>query len=355
MRKINYLHAGKIYSGTLENGVIIRQSGNHHADISISRVQLLPPVIKPGKIICVGLNYPPLEKGEPWISPPYPVLFHKAASSLIGFGSTIVLPKISQQVLYEGELAVIIGTRGKNITVDQALKFVAGYTIANDVGAPDVESRCSQWASGKMFDTFCPLGPTMVTPEDILDPGRLFIKTILNGDVVQDSRHRRDLDDFQVAGVGELRHQEGAGPHDRRHQLPSGTRCGLHSTGHMCRIAYPLHHRDGEGTGRHYVANCGPGDRTHKAAGDHRSLGRTATEAAGQGIGQVDEEIAAAGRLQKGAKQHEDKDEGRRHAKRDAEDPFGRQPEGGGHTFDAITLVDDQVRHIRAEIGIKQK
>jgi acylpyruvate hydrolase len=206
MRKVNYLQSGKIYLGTLEGGEIISQSCNRRVAIPVYQVQLLPPVIKPGKIICVGLNYPPLAKSKAWTSPPYPVLFHKTASSLIGFGSAIQLPKISQQVLYEGELAVVIGTRGKNIPVDQSLKFVDGYTIANDVGAPDIESRSSQWASGKMFDTFCPLGPAMVTPEEIPDPGNLFIKTTLNGKIVQDSNTREMIFDvpFLISYISQL-------------------------------------------------------------------------------------------------------------------------------------------------------
>lgn len=206
MRKVNYLHAGKVYSGILEGGEVVPQSCNQHAAIPISQVQILPPVIKPGKIICVGLNYFPPTGSEDWASPHYPALFHKVASSLIGFGAAIVLPKISQQALYEGELAVVIGSRGKNIPVDQALKIVAGYTIANDVGAADIEARSSQWASGKMFDTFCPLGPALVTPDEIPDPGNLFIQTKLNGQVVQDGNTREMVFDvpYLISYISQL-------------------------------------------------------------------------------------------------------------------------------------------------------
>jgi len=206
MRKVNYLQSGKIYSGTLDGGEIISHSCNQRVAIPVSQIQLLPPVINPGKIICVGQNYPPLAKSKAWTSPQYPVLFHKAASSLIGFGAEIVLPKISQQVLYEGELAVVIGTQGKNIPINQSLKVVAGYTIANDVGAADIELRSSQWASGKMFDTFCPLGPAMVTIEEIPDPGDLFIKTTLNGNIVQDGNTREMIFDipFLISYISQL-------------------------------------------------------------------------------------------------------------------------------------------------------
>jgi 2-keto-4-pentenoate hydratase/2-oxohepta-3-ene-1,7-dioic acid hydratase in catechol pathway len=157
--------------------------------------QRAPLEIKPGKIICVGLNYPPPNRSDDWSQPPYPILFHKPASALIGFGEAIVLPKISQQVLYEGELAVIIGTRAKNISMDSALDVVAGYTIANDVGAADIEARSSQWASGKMFDTFCPLGPSLVPSSEVPSPNDLTIKTILNGQVVQKGNTREMIFD----------------------------------------------------------------------------------------------------------------------------------------------------------------
>lgn len=192
MKLINYLHAGKICSGSLNGQIVIPQSCDSLAAISLSEVKLLPPVFKPGKIICVGLNYPPHYSSPDWSPPPYPILFHKAASALIGPDAKIILPKISQRVLYEGELAVVIGMRGKNIPIEKALEIVAGYTIANDVSAADIEARSSQWDSGKMFDTFCPLGPALVTTDEISDPGCLDITTTLNGQVVQNG-HTREM------------------------------------------------------------------------------------------------------------------------------------------------------------------
>jgi len=168
--------------------------------------QRAPLGIKPGKIICVGLNYPPHNRSNHWSPPPYPILFQKPASALIGFGEAIVLPKISQQVLYEGELAVIIGTRAKNISAEDALDVVAGYTIANDIGAADIEARSSQWASGKMFDTFCPLDPFLVPVSEIPNPNNLAIKTTLNGQVVQDGNTREMIFDvpFLVHYISQL-------------------------------------------------------------------------------------------------------------------------------------------------------
>ena len=148
-------------------------------------VVLLPPVRRPGKIICVGLNYPAPGQTSAADIPRYPVLFHKVPTTLTSHGQPIVLPRISQEVVYEGELAAVIGRRGKRIEQADALSYVAGYTIANDVGALDLERRTSQWATGKLADTFCPLGPVLVTRDQVPDPGALSIQTTLNGELVQ--------------------------------------------------------------------------------------------------------------------------------------------------------------------------
>jgi len=154
---------------------------------SLADVEILPPVPRPGKIIAVGLNYRShlAELGEP--IPQYPILFTKVTTSLIGHGKPIVLPRVSQQVDFEGELAVVIGRRGKEISQQDALAYVAGYTCANDVSAHDIEFRTSQWTSGKMLDTFCPLGPALVTRDDVPDPGCLRLTTTVNGRTVQDA------------------------------------------------------------------------------------------------------------------------------------------------------------------------
>jgi 2-keto-4-pentenoate hydratase/2-oxohepta-3-ene-1,7-dioic acid hydratase in catechol pathway len=153
---------------------------------STSDIEFLPPLERPGKIVCVGLNYRShlAEIGEP--IPRYPILFDKPATSIIGHGKSIVLPRISRQVDYEGELAVVIGRRGKYIPEEEALSYVAGYTCANDVSAHDIEFRTSQWTSGKMLDTFCPLGPVLLTADEIPDPSSLHLQTLLNGQIVQD-------------------------------------------------------------------------------------------------------------------------------------------------------------------------
>jgi acylpyruvate hydrolase len=152
---------------------------------SLAEVQLLAPICRPGKVVCVGLNYRShlAEIGEP--EPAFPILFLKPASSIIGTGQSIVLPRVSRQVDYEGELAVVIGRAGKYIPEEKALLHVAGFTCANDVSAHDIEFRTSQWTSGKMLDTFCPLGPVLQTRDEVPNPGLLNLKTTLNGETVQ--------------------------------------------------------------------------------------------------------------------------------------------------------------------------
>jgi acylpyruvate hydrolase len=150
------------------------------------QVSLLSPVLRPSKVICLGLNYRDHAAEAGMAIPEYPILFHKVAGSLIGHRQPIVLPRISDKIDYEGELAIIIGRRGKYIIEDEALSFVAGYAAANDVSARDLQFRTSQWTTGKMLDTFGPLGPALVTSDEVPDPNNLSIRTILNGEVMQD-------------------------------------------------------------------------------------------------------------------------------------------------------------------------
>lgn len=165
------------------NDKTLNQQGIVYA---LDRVSLLPPVLRPGKVICLGLNYRAHAAEAGLAVPDYPVLFHKVSGSLIGHLRPIVVPRISSQIDYEGELAIIIGKRGKYIAEDEALSYVAGYTVANDVSARDLQFRTSQWTTGKMLDTFGPLGPALVTRDEVPDPHALAIKTTLNGQVMQD-------------------------------------------------------------------------------------------------------------------------------------------------------------------------
>jgi 2-keto-4-pentenoate hydratase/2-oxohepta-3-ene-1,7-dioic acid hydratase in catechol pathway len=146
----------------------------------------LPSVIRPAKVICVGLNYLRHVQGAKHDLPQYPTFFAKFASSLTAHQGKITPPRGAVQIDYEGELAVVIGREGRNIPEEQALEYVFGYTVANDVTARELQRRTSQWLSGKAPDTFCPLGPYLVTRDEIPDPGRLSIHTWVNGELVQD-------------------------------------------------------------------------------------------------------------------------------------------------------------------------
>ncbi len=151
--------------------------------------KLLAPV-EPPSILCVGLNYRRHAEETGARIPENPVLFIKAASALHNPGDPIVIPKVAPgQVDCEGELAVVIGKPGKNIEPHQAFDHVLGYTCANDVSARrwQKEGGGKQWCRGKSFDTFCPLGPCLVTTDEIPDPNNLKIKTTLNDETMQDS------------------------------------------------------------------------------------------------------------------------------------------------------------------------
>jgi 2-keto-4-pentenoate hydratase/2-oxohepta-3-ene-1,7-dioic acid hydratase in catechol pathway len=151
--------------------------------------RLLAPVI-PTQILCIGLNYRRHAQETGAKIPEYPVMFAKGINSLQHPGSPIEIPThlASTEVDYECELAVVIGRDCKNVRVEDALDFVLGYTAANDVSARDwqIARGGGQWCRGKFFDTFCPLGPALVTRDEIPDPNALTIRTVLNGQTVQD-------------------------------------------------------------------------------------------------------------------------------------------------------------------------
>src|SRR5579872_3422406 len=150
-------------------------------------ISYLSPVLRPGKVICLGLNYRDHAAEAGMAVPDYPILFHKVAGSLTGHKQPVIVPRSSSQIDYEGELAVIVGKRGKYIAEQDALAYVAGYCVANDVSARDLQFRTSQWTTGKMLDTFGPLGPALVTKDEAPDPHALSIRTLLNGQVMQDA------------------------------------------------------------------------------------------------------------------------------------------------------------------------
>ncbi|MEM7537552.1 MAG: fumarylacetoacetate hydrolase family protein [Chloroflexota bacterium] len=155
--------------------------------VSLDDVTLLPPVTNPAKVIALGRNYA-AHAAEGGSAPPdYPMLFHKTAGSLIGHGAQIVIPPVTKRVDYECELVVVIGKECYQVSEEEALGYVAGYSAGNDVSARDLQRRTTQFTAGKMLDTFGPCGPALVTADEIPDPSNLEIKTILNGEVMQHS------------------------------------------------------------------------------------------------------------------------------------------------------------------------
>lgn len=144
------------------------------------------PIPVPSKIICVGLNFKDHAEESGLALPERPLLFSKWANTLIGPGDPILLPAITTQVDYEAELGVVIGRRASRISAADALDHVAGYVCANDVSARDLQFLDGQWGRGKSLDSFCPVGP-MTPASAIPDPQALRIRTILNGQVMQDS------------------------------------------------------------------------------------------------------------------------------------------------------------------------
>ncbi len=151
-----------------------------------------PPVPDPDKIVCLGLNYRDhaAEAGLP--VPEAPLLFAKYRNALAGPQDDVVLPApaLTSQVDYEGELAVVIGTRARSLTPETALTCVAGYTVMNDVSARDLQAQTGQWLAGKTFDGFAPCGPALVTADEVPDPDDLRVRTWVNGGLVQDGSTR---------------------------------------------------------------------------------------------------------------------------------------------------------------------
>ena len=157
------------------------------AIVKMADVKLMAPVLRPHKIICIGLNYRDHAVESGMDIPQFPTVFNKFSSSIIGPGDEIVLPKASEKPDYEAEFAFVVGESGRHIKAEDWRKHVFGYTIVNDVSARDFQMRTTQWMMGKTFDTFCPMGPWIVTANEIEDPHDLDIKMTINGEVLQNS------------------------------------------------------------------------------------------------------------------------------------------------------------------------
>jgi 2-keto-4-pentenoate hydratase/2-oxohepta-3-ene-1,7-dioic acid hydratase in catechol pathway len=154
--------------------------------VEAAGVRLGSPVARPSKIICVGANYADHAKEFGHDIPSEPILFSKATSALNGPHDPIVLPDEGRVVDSEAELAVVIGTAAAKVRKEEALDYVAGYTVLNDITERIVQKTNDQWFRGKGFDTFCPVGPFLVTPDEISDLNNLRVRQTLNGEILQD-------------------------------------------------------------------------------------------------------------------------------------------------------------------------
>jgi 2-keto-4-pentenoate hydratase/2-oxohepta-3-ene-1,7-dioic acid hydratase in catechol pathway len=208
-------------SSALEVLAEIVSEHRHHSGIDSSKrvlpcesVRLLAPIPRPRKnVFGVGLNYREHVKegaevvGRSPEPPPYPTFFSKSPTSVIGTDEPVLLETaVTSELDYEAELGVIVGSAGRNLAPDTALDSVFGYTIINDISARDLQRRHTQWFKGKSLDTTCPMGPCIITRDEIPDPQNLDIRLQLNGAVMQSSNTRH-----MIFGVAELLSQLSAG------------------------------------------------------------------------------------------------------------------------------------------------
>lgn len=167
--------------------------------INRNEVEICAPLPRPGKIICIGLNYRDHAEESGMAIPKSPVIFSKFSTCAIGPNQPVIIPQGSVETDYEAELAFIIGRRANNVPLKDAMKYVFGYTNFNDVSARDFQFADGQWQRGKSCDTFAPMGECVVTVDEIPDPQDLSIKFRLNGETMQDSSTSQ-----MIFGVAEL-------------------------------------------------------------------------------------------------------------------------------------------------------
>jgi 2-keto-4-pentenoate hydratase/2-oxohepta-3-ene-1,7-dioic acid hydratase in catechol pathway len=163
---------------------------HHTGDLNVKDVQLLAPVRRPGKIFAIGLNYADHIVESGMAKPTEQIWFTKAVTSVNGPFDSIELPRVSKQLDYEAELALVIGQGCRHVTAERASEVIFGYCAANDVSVRDWQMKTSQFVLGKSFDTHCPYGPWIVTPDEVGDPHSLGIRSFVNGEVRQNSNTR---------------------------------------------------------------------------------------------------------------------------------------------------------------------
>ncbi len=185
MKLARFVKNGTVHTGCLDGAMLVPHGADtFERPFALDEVRFLPPCA-PTKVVAVGLNYRDHAEEMKIALPEEPLLFLKPASSVIAHGESIVIPPQSARVDYEAELAIVIGKTAKNVARSDAKDYILGYTCLNDVTARDLQSKDGQWTRAKGFDTFCPLGPWIVTD---LDPSDAAIGLYLNGEPKQQSR-----------------------------------------------------------------------------------------------------------------------------------------------------------------------
>ena len=178
---------GREMLSVISSGILPQPTGPSYG---LDGVQLLAPIPRPPKLICVGLNYRDHAAEAKLALPSVPTIFAKFSNVVIGPGDPIVIPKGSERTDYEAEFAFVIGRRGRRIAASNAMDYVYGYTIVHDVSERKYQMQTSQWMMGKTFDTFAPMGPWLVTRDEIADPHALEIWLEIAGERLQDSNTR---------------------------------------------------------------------------------------------------------------------------------------------------------------------
>ncbi|MGA7434772.1 MAG: fumarylacetoacetate hydrolase family protein [Solirubrobacterales bacterium] len=162
-------------------------NGSEVTPIDPAKVKVMAPIPDPDKIICIGLNYKAHAAETGQDLPKAPIIFGKYRNALVGDGQTVTLPAASTKVDYEAEVAVVIGRRAKEVSLEDALDHVAGYTLLNDLSARDLQGLTSQWMAGKVFDGSAPCGPALITPDESGSHDSIGISLTLNGEEMQNS------------------------------------------------------------------------------------------------------------------------------------------------------------------------
>lgn len=165
----------------------LNEARDKHVYIEENNINYAPCVDNPGKIICIGLNYRKHAEESNMPIPEYPILFSKFNNSLAGHNEDVVISKYTNQLDYEAELGLVIGKQAKDVSEEDALDHVFGYFVANDLSARDLQFRSGQWLLGKTSDGLLPVGPELITKDEVPDPNNLRITCTLNGDTRQDS------------------------------------------------------------------------------------------------------------------------------------------------------------------------